>query len=52
MRDEREPDEPVEDLDVPMDEAEDVKGGFVVKSPGAFSYGVKGESKDLKHTGE
>jgi hypothetical protein len=44
----QQPDEPtpdVEDLDVPEQEAEDVKGGFLKIS------GVEGESGDSKHKG-
>jgi hypothetical protein len=42
---ERTPD--VEDLDVPEEEAEDVKGGFFTKISG-----IKGESGDSKHKGD
>jgi hypothetical protein len=40
-------DEPVEDLDVPAEDAENVKGGDFLQLDG-----IKGESADAKHKGE
>jgi hypothetical protein len=47
MSDERAPEEPVEDLDVPEEDAESVKGG---NASAFLKLGdIKGESGDDKH---